>query len=907
MQSQNNIHNDELIRSLVAKIFALPDGHEDVSYLLRIEFENHYKALLEHIDTTDPANLVNEITGLAENFLTSIIQNSTIPEAIQQIYVAAIATEVKKIPQTDKKNIKKGDDSKRAYENQISTTPVKEFVAGQYSTSTGSPQSGKYQRDLLLALGNIRVNNNHARSIFENELGIIFTTLAQKDKLIAELINKELEVSQRQVFDSRVDTMISGLGAKPFFVINTPMYVPVDEQSLAESSDEELDGEYSLDDFKVLPYYIKSSDNAERGKLLKHNLHKSQFSYSAAPSFYRDPFLEKLKFEGWEAEFTGNAFAVIGLNRPRSLSSARNQALYNEFNRITTSNFPHEAMGFFWDRIWYKKENLNEKKVTYAEARKFYKQLKKVDRKSAEAFRKQNEGNGHIPYQDIRDRLRESEEAVKIIRKIREKSPNTHVYFSLTDSDTKHFNGIYTEYENFVRNQSTPPHVMSTGYEFSDDVQDYNDLTDDLAQNLANLSLASKIDRAVRIETAKLKPTGVYYPEPNTCILIPKTPMVYDKLPYTFLDYSVGNKGDEESAMALRRVVASGNTRFAFIDGRPLITALPFRSYKRVVSGGQFKFSAELSNAKGYTEADLKNLAEITQSHFYYNLWARNLEKNNPEAVTVGQIKHGILCDLFNYFKATILEGKDKFTSQNKEVTYDSLLYSLRQYYPENEVANLYYAAKNSMDQVKSILVNRPAYTPFAKGKYVHQPSSRQDDMKPAMIESQMQALNLGQIGPKKINGYVLQDVPGDGNCFYYAVVEQLKKVAPNFLANTAGIPDYHFIRMHVQKDKFKDKEWADENNFNSFVQNFRVALAIIDTRYPENGFNNVRYYDGQKIVHEVSLDSLPQNMPVVKIAATGNHFLSVSSTTPQENLGFAARVSSERQMSLSPQLVGRR
>lgn len=905
-RDSNTDHEDQLIHWVVDKIFVLPAGHEEVSNLLKEEFLKKYKAQLEKIDATDPANLVEQLTNLLNIFLPGTWQDNDIISGIRQIYEKAIETEVANIlmiGSTSQGLISRSDANKRAYANQTSTTPVKSFVAIEYNKLNSSPSPAKYIEILKKKLPEIHeARHFEAASILNYELELIRKTLLQKDELIAELNNFEHDVANKQAFDSRFDTIISSLGKKPFFVINTPMFVPIDETTLTDSSDEELDGEYSLDDFKVPPYYVKFGNDpkiksgpkslAERGKLLKYNLQRVQLSNSSNPSSYADPFLEKLKFEGWTEEFTGNAFAVIGLNSSRSLSTARNQALYDEFNRVTKSDLPHEVMGFFWDRTWYKKEDNAETKVSYAEARKFYKQFKKFNRNEAKDFRKRNENNGDVPYQDIRERLKESAEAAEIVGRIREKSPDTTVYLSLTDSDTKHFNGIYTEYENFVIGQSSSPHVMSTGYEFSDDPKDYDDPSEDLISKLANLNLASKIDRAVRIETAKLIPTGVYYPEPNTSILIPSPHII---LPATFLDYSPSSQGKDESAVVLREIIKKRDTSFHFIDGRPLITALPKRAFKRA-RAGMFKFSEALTRDGFYTEdvqkreVNLTNLADLAQSHFHSLYWAKYLYKNNPDVLKDNNEKYSILSDLFSYMKAKyLLDNASHSRADGATVTDETAKEGLLKYYEFSEANKYYMAAESSMKRVRDILGNRylqhPAYQPFAKGKYVSAVSTaRRDDMHLAMVDSQMQALGLNDIGPSELEGYVFQDVPRDGNSFYYAVVEQLKKVAPHLLSDTKELPAHEFVRRKVQDKKYQDREQATEEHFRSFVQIFGTALAIIDTRHPAKGFNT-RYFDGQRIVHvfPLHLVLLPQNMPVVKIAATGDRFLSVI-TTPQDH-----------------------
>ena len=139
------------------------------------------------------------------------------------------------------------------------------------------------------------------------------------------------------------------------------------------------------------------------------------------------------------------------------------------------------------------------------------------------------------------------------------------------------------------------------------------------------------------------------------------------------------------------------------------------------------------------------------------------------------------------------------------------------------------------------------------------------------------EAQNKVEVGPRKIQGFTLCDVPDDGNCFYYAVADQLQRVAPKLLENCSSGTDFHtFIRRQVQGSAFKNYEWAGDDELNSFVQKFKVILAVIYTRTPEGGFSDVRYSSNNDVVHLSISDSIPIDMPIVRIAYTGNHFLSV-------------------------------
>lgn len=85
-------------------------------------------------------------------------------------------------------------------------------------------------------------------------------------------------------------------------------------------------------------------------------------------------------------------------------------------------------------------------------------------------------------------------------------------------------------------------------------------------------------------------------------------------------------------------------------------------------------------------------------------------------------------------------------------------------------------------------------------------------------------------------------------------------------------------LRLRIQKDEFKDEEWAEDKQIDEFVKLFPdIILAIVDTRSPRNGFTY--YYldvDGSVITQTPDVTNALPERPIVRLAATGNHFLSV-------------------------------
>lgn len=160
-------------------------------------------------------------------------------------------------------------------------------------------------------------------------------------------------------------------------------------------------------------------------------------------------------------------------------------------------------------------------------------------------------------------------------------------------------------------------------------------------------------------------------------------------------------------------------------------------------------------------------------------------------------------------------------------------------------------------------------------------PDNSSDDEILAKVkkESKLQAEQEGEIGPREIPGWQLHDVEDIGNCFYEAVIDQMVLIQHPFLeAIPQGTMASDSLRLLLQGPAFKDKEWADNEIIDSLAKNLPVIIAIADSRHPETGF--VCYYkdaDGALITNVDKAFQLP-DLPIIRLVATGNHFLSVRS-----------------------------
>ena len=152
------------------------------------------------------------------------------------------------------------------------------------------------------------------------------------------------------------------------------------------------------------------------------------------------------------------------------------------------------------------------------------------------------------------------------------------------------------------------------------------------------------------------------------------------------------------------------------------------------------------------------------------------------------------------------------------------------------------------------------------------------------LVRSESLADSVAQevIGPRQINGWDLQDVRGDGNCFYRAIADQINRVDPDLFQGLERGREHVTLRRIVSGNG--DGIWAEDDDLDQFVRAFsgRYVLAIVDTRMPQCGYS-YRYLnrEGELITNNgsnLSLFDIPRNRSIIRIAATGNHFLSVIS-----------------------------
>lgn len=427
------------------------------------------------------------------------------------------------------------------------------------------------------------------------------------------------------------------------FLVNVPMYIPASDME-GDSSDESDDDTFTEDQFNfdiedrfLLPYRTfnikeKVNKNKKKEKVIESrvgNLTLDNLDLQLDPTKPKatvsktQVFLDLLEETGFETQDKDNLDNIrvsIGLNRPKSLSTRKNDNLDKQLQSKEESIIIHNKFAFFWYIPW---TDDSGNPVELDTVTHFYKQLKRKDPDKAKEFLRINEDihRPTPPYQYIREKIKNHDNSKILVQALRQDG-NALVYFSIIDSDTKSFNGIYSAYLR-ITGYSLPT-VMSTGYEFSSDKTDHP------------FQMASQVDRMVRVITVRHIQLGAYYPEPNMCVLIPEE---YDTLPESFIDQS-RKKKDLESVSLLRRIKDRGNVTCVFSEDKPLITTTPDRAKLTKVHKTPISFSSEFTQGASPTKDDIRGFKQVSQSHFHEKVWYDNLFINGTIEVTGCTLAH---------------------------------------------------------------------------------------------------------------------------------------------------------------------------------------------------------------------------------------------------------------------------
>ena len=223
--TDNQTQEQKFINYVLDKIFTLPAGHEEVSAILKDEFLKKYQAQFVSTSPNDADDLQAKLTNLLTEFLSDKRTFNNNIKKVIKIYEQAIDIEVKKIATTEKGRISTSINNRNTYKSKPPSIPeVKDFVVEHYN-STGSCLVKTFKDKLLKEFRRI----SQPANIFQAKLKFINDKLQSLNAIFSDYPNYQQEAEKQATLDLQTQRMITGLDKKPFFVVNTPMYVPVNE------------------------------------------------------------------------------------------------------------------------------------------------------------------------------------------------------------------------------------------------------------------------------------------------------------------------------------------------------------------------------------------------------------------------------------------------------------------------------------------------------------------------------------------------------------------------------------------------------------------------------------------------------------------------------------------------------
>ena len=426
----------------------------------------------------------------------------------------------------------------------------------------------------------------------------------------------------------------------PCFVANIPAYVPSDSET--DDTDSETDtGKYTFtdEDFTTPPFCI---DYKKRGKVLSHSLTRKKTDTAKVGATQSSGIVqsltEKISQEAFlptsdktlKKQQLDHLSVIIGLNRPRSLSSRKNRLLEEELEKTVTAELQVRFFAMFWDFPWARinpaKNKSSGNPPSHEEIRSFYQQLKKKDAARARQFRRNTENSKErsrrmVPYRRIREMIKNHELTRELVHIFRQTNPAANIYLFFCDADTSLFNGCFTTYTQMDQQTKNKIGAMTTGYLFD--------------SNNAMIRLASELDMRVREATTKHLQRGAYYPEPSLCIMVsPES----DSVPESFeekTDDGADYEAPQESPIILKKVANRPNVLFVFAFQNPLITRTPERATTNKIktkkgTKNSLAFSATFNKSTNkfdnWTMQDLVNITKNSaQSHAHPRSWAINV------------------------------------------------------------------------------------------------------------------------------------------------------------------------------------------------------------------------------------------------------------------------------------------
>lgn len=298
---------------------------------------------------------------------------------------------------------------------------------------------------------------------------------------------------------------------------------------------------------------------------------------------------------------------VLGINQIDSIDPAFNRSFKRFIKKLPPmGTLTGRTYGFFWKPQWRA-----ARQGVYACKKAFF-LLKVLSSQTANKVRTKYEmpnGRLHssiisqVPFQAIRETIKNSQATRKIITKMQEKFPSAPIYYTVMDADfsslrgASNRKGIFSCVKEIIARHNHPS-IVSPGYRVHN-------------QELALIQLGVQIDMAVRAAMAPLLP---YFPEPFTAFKIrnPNEPDFFRYLSFLGRGQALETRRFRESGLQYL------NDGAVLENQGSVVTQAPERM--KTIKNKRVGFTLTRTQIK--QKQCLQAIRGISQSHAFPKQWA---------------------------------------------------------------------------------------------------------------------------------------------------------------------------------------------------------------------------------------------------------------------------------------------
>ncbi len=299
---------------------------------------------------------------------------------------------------------------------------------------------------------------------------------------------------------------------------------------------------------------------------------------------------------------------VIGVNQAKSLNPEENEDFLHDFRgHRKVDGIVYRVFKFFWNPQWEADSDYDEH--LYSPETSFMMVKLFASDVASEVSTDLKKGlSQQVPYQLIRQRIKESDFSKSFANKFEQRAPNAPIYYTVMDDDAKGLRkvtGVFSHVDRIV-SENNRPSAISCGYTMQE-------------PDRPVIELGVKLDMHVREAMTRIIPYGAYLPEPGSffCIRQPPGGHILKQLSF---------KGGQSQRLENRRLIENARQARLFNDN------VVFDNIGGIISTTQPKMKT-LKNAnirnltpnKVKQKATLQALRGISQTHATPKQWADNL------------------------------------------------------------------------------------------------------------------------------------------------------------------------------------------------------------------------------------------------------------------------------------------